>query len=449
MMESTVAPTRLRAAIYARISKDRTGQEAGTTRQIEDCLKLAQDHGLTVVATFKDNDMSAYSGKPRPQFEDMVRRLRNGEFDAIVCYHVNRLYRRTKDLERLVDIIGENPESGIQIHTVKSADLDLSTSSGRMVARITGAIAQGQSEESGERIQRAVLADAIEGKPHGHRAYGYEADGVTICKREADILNEVAQKLLGGASLYAVSKELNQRGDFTVPQRRHFEDGTCTEPQGKPWRPNTLKRVLLKRRNIGQREHLPVIQGETATARKRRTPMVYDAQWAGILDPETYDALVRMFNRGNVKGAGAKGGPVPTHLGSGLYVCGACGHATMNQTTGHGITTSYRCTKRNAPGGKHVSRNAKKFDMFVQDTLCEYLMMHDFVTDMCEAVRGNDAETAALVAEQEKINAFLDALEVDDDADGRAAQALNRIVNAKTQRLQQIRNQLDALDKRS
>ncbi|VII97676.1 Recombinase [Arthrobacter sp. DR-2P] len=33
------------AAIYARISSDQTGEALGVTRQLEDCRKLAADHG--------------------------------------------------------------------------------------------------------------------------------------------------------------------------------------------------------------------------------------------------------------------------------------------------------------------------------------------------------------------------------------------------------------------
>src|SRR4051794_37473104 len=51
--------TRVRAAIYARISQDRSGAQAGVTRQLEDTRKLAADLGWEVVEEFVDNDVSA------------------------------------------------------------------------------------------------------------------------------------------------------------------------------------------------------------------------------------------------------------------------------------------------------------------------------------------------------------------------------------------------------
>lgn len=54
------------AAVYCRISDDRTGQRAGVQRQEEDCRALAESRGWPVADVYVDNDLSAYSGKPRP-----------------------------------------------------------------------------------------------------------------------------------------------------------------------------------------------------------------------------------------------------------------------------------------------------------------------------------------------------------------------------------------------
>ena len=65
-MSSTNTP---RAAIYLRISNDRTGEELGVTRQREDCLAVCKHKGWTPVE-YCDNDISAssFSKKPRPEY---------------------------------------------------------------------------------------------------------------------------------------------------------------------------------------------------------------------------------------------------------------------------------------------------------------------------------------------------------------------------------------------
>jgi len=64
--------TKNTAAVYVRISADPQGERAGVERQRRECEQLAERLGLTVVALFEDNDVSAYSGKPRPEFERLL-----------------------------------------------------------------------------------------------------------------------------------------------------------------------------------------------------------------------------------------------------------------------------------------------------------------------------------------------------------------------------------------
>ena len=89
----------MRVAIYARISADKTGAGLGVERQIEDCEKLAADNGWIVVARHSDNDISAYSGKPRPGYKALLDGIKAGEYDAVIVWHQDRLLRRPRDLE--------------------------------------------------------------------------------------------------------------------------------------------------------------------------------------------------------------------------------------------------------------------------------------------------------------------------------------------------------------
>ncbi|MGH8826740.1 MAG: recombinase family protein [Jiangellaceae bacterium] len=65
--------------VYLRISEDRTGAEAGVERQRQDCLDLCQRmFGICDPVVFVDNDISAYSGKKRPGYLDLLERVRLG-----------------------------------------------------------------------------------------------------------------------------------------------------------------------------------------------------------------------------------------------------------------------------------------------------------------------------------------------------------------------------------
>lgn len=60
--------------------------------------------GWDVVGVYPDNDVSAYSGAPRPQWQDLLADVRAGRVDAVVCWHVDRLTRSRRELEDVIDL---------------------------------------------------------------------------------------------------------------------------------------------------------------------------------------------------------------------------------------------------------------------------------------------------------------------------------------------------------
>ncbi|MEI6404033.1 MAG: recombinase family protein, partial [Actinomycetota bacterium] len=76
--------TKVQAGIYTRISSDPDGTAQGVTRQLEDCRKLAAARGWTVVDEYVDNDVSAYSGKRRPEYERLMTDVTSGRIGAVV-----------------------------------------------------------------------------------------------------------------------------------------------------------------------------------------------------------------------------------------------------------------------------------------------------------------------------------------------------------------------------
>lgn len=80
------------AALYARISQDRTEVEAGIERQLEDCRDIATRNGWDVGETFIDNDASASQPlDARSAFMDLLAEA--DRFGAIVAWRDVRLWR--------------------------------------------------------------------------------------------------------------------------------------------------------------------------------------------------------------------------------------------------------------------------------------------------------------------------------------------------------------------
>ena len=160
------------AAIYCRISKDTQGKALGVQRQRTLCEQLVTDRGWTVGTVYTDNDLSAYSGKKRPEYEQMLKDIEAGQFQALVTYHPDRLHRQTKELEPFIDMV---ESVGLQIATVSGGEVDLTTPSGRAVAKTIGAWAQYESEQKAERLKSQKQESAANGwYQGGRRPYGYE-----------------------------------------------------------------------------------------------------------------------------------------------------------------------------------------------------------------------------------------------------------------------------------
>ena len=92
----------MRTCLYLRISTDKSGYGLGIERQREDCRKLAEQRGWTVVQEIVENNTSATIG-PRPGFEQLLQLMRGRQIDAVVVWHVDRLLRKMTDLERVIE----------------------------------------------------------------------------------------------------------------------------------------------------------------------------------------------------------------------------------------------------------------------------------------------------------------------------------------------------------
>ncbi len=197
-------------ALYARISLDKTGRRLGVERQIEECRELCRRMGWPEPTVYVDNDISAKSGKRRPGFEALLADIESGKVDALVAWHLDRLLRRVLDLERVVSAV-ESQKRVVPAVFAKAGEIDLTTASGRMLARILASVASAEVELKAERIAAQRRQEAMAGKAPSVLGYGYNSDG-SINAEEAAVVREVAERLLNGASIHSIAVDLNERG---------------------------------------------------------------------------------------------------------------------------------------------------------------------------------------------------------------------------------------------
>ena len=307
----------LQAVIYCRISLDRSGKGLGVEQQERDCRALADRLGLHVREVYCDNDVSAsgYSRKSRPEYKRMLRDLEASPAD-IVAMHADRLYRQMGELEHLMAVV---QQLGIGIHTCHAGEIDLNTASGRMTARVVGAVAQGETERMSERRKARKAAQRLAGEYHGGpRPFGFESDGVTVKLDEAERIRQAVMDLLAGRTLYSLVADWNTSGVRTS--------------SGARWAARQLSRVLVRARNAALIEHDEEIIG--------------NAMWPAIISEDELRAVRAVLRNPARK---ISPGPARRHLLSGYLRCGVCGGPMVVSSSG-GVRARavYRCTQGTA-----------------------------------------------------------------------------------------------------
>ena len=82
-----------------------TGTGSGVARQLEDCERLAERRGWQVVERYVDDDVSAWSGKQRPEYERMLddSRARDDRRVAGLCTSTGCTGSR-RELEAFIEL---------------------------------------------------------------------------------------------------------------------------------------------------------------------------------------------------------------------------------------------------------------------------------------------------------------------------------------------------------
>lgn len=361
--------TKKRAVIYARQSLDRSGEGAAVDRQVDAGRRLADGRGWAVTDVITDNDISASTGKRRPGYERLLDMMRAGSVDVVIVWHVDRLTRRLVDLEEVISI---SESTGVRLATV-TGDLDLSTDTGRMLARILASVARGEVERKGTR-QRAANRQRAEGGHVGwtRRPFGYDRDArgaVQVIAEEADALRAAADMVLDGATLAAAVRLLNDKGLTTTGRRvlrdadgqpLRDEDGQVRHGPHLPWNVTSLRRTLLNPRYSGRVVY-------------RGTPIPDAAgQWPVILDAEIQERLTEILRdskRRQQQGTEAK------HLLSGLARCGRPGCGAVMYASPMGPKDArwlvYKCR------ACYLARRADLVDDVVEEVLIDRLSQSD------------------------------------------------------------------------
>lgn len=152
-----------RVALYCRVSTD--GQT--TKNQERELQAVAERHGWSVVAVFKDQGISGTKGKEeRPGLAKLMQAVSRKEFDMVAAWSVDRLGRSLQDLIGLLqDFHAKHID--LYLHT---QGLDTSTPSGRAMYQMLGVFGEFERAIIQERVHAGLARARAEGIQLGRPA---------------------------------------------------------------------------------------------------------------------------------------------------------------------------------------------------------------------------------------------------------------------------------------
>ncbi len=149
-----------RVALYARVSTDKQTCE----NQLNELRSIAERMQYIIVDEFIDEGISGATSS-RPALDALMKSATQRRFDMVMCWSIDRLGR---SLQNLIEILNELQSLKVDLFFMQQG-LDTSTSAGRMMFSIFGALAEFERNLIRERViagqQRAISQGVKMGRP--------------------------------------------------------------------------------------------------------------------------------------------------------------------------------------------------------------------------------------------------------------------------------------------
>jgi DNA invertase Pin-like site-specific DNA recombinase len=374
------------AAVYTRQSEGRENQsEASTEDQRDRSEDRARTLGATSITKYDEElGTSAYGGKARPVFEQMLTDCRAGRINMIVVYYISR-FSRVDPLDA-IPVVSELLNLGVTIVSVNEGQfrkgnlMDLI----HLIMRLDAAHQESRNKSVAVTGAKK-MARELGGYTGGKAPYGFKLEPHTVTREngrpiviqklaieesEAAVIRQITAEIVAqrpgeggwfgsdGASVTGIAAKLDAQG---IPTRGQTVGKKFSESR---WAAQMLRRVLKDPRTAGygaepqystRKDGKP---GTTVTGYKLvRDPdtMMPVMMHPEIIPPEQWHAVQAWLETRTRTGERIdRGQSLVTGLGMAFCECGAS-VKTHGMKSRHGTQyQQYRCSRVHPEPGKHA-----------------------------------------------------------------------------------------------
>ena len=231
-----------KAVIYARFSSENQRDDS-IEIQTRECKALIDREGWELTQVYADYAMTGTNDE-RPGFQNCLSDGLAGKYDILVIYKGDRLARNVAIAQ---DFKNQLFRAGKRIVSVREGELTDSPD-GFLIGGIGDLFAEYYSRNLSVLVRGGIEQNARKCKASGQRYYGYDVDKedhFVVNPAEAEIVKEMYESYIQGASYQVLAETLNQRG--------------IKAKTGKRWNVKTVETVVSQKRYTGEYSYAGVV----------------------------------------------------------------------------------------------------------------------------------------------------------------------------------------------
>ena len=324
-------------------------------------FRNSQDRGWGKLIDFYVDDGYSAKDTKRPQYQRMMRDIRQGKVDLILVADLSRLSRNIADF---CDLLKDLEKFKAKFLSIKE-QFDSSTPAGEMMLFNMINLAQFERKQTSERVSLNFNDRAQKGlKNGGAYVLGYDPNPENpgrplVNEDEAVWVRKAFHIYLEKGSTRATVEELNRLG---IPRKRSSRKNNRFVNE-QVWTYSAIKHVLRNRAYIGERTiNLEFKDEDPKTLKSYQRYQVLKAAWEPIVDTKVFNSVqlllddAKQLHREKLDKAEQR-----VFLLSGVIRCGECGMALIGQSA-HGKLSIHRYYNHKESGsGKPVTCSVRRY----------------------------------------------------------------------------------------
>ncbi len=225
-------------AIYCRVSTD---EQAEFGYSIDEQKRLLEEwckaNDYIIYKCYSDRGISGKNIKDRPALKELLSDAKEGKFDMVISWKINRVSRKLEDVLKIVNLLEKNDIT----FKSYSEPFETDTPAGRMQFQMMALIGEFERGTIAQNVKMGMIAKAKSGNWCGGRVLGYDLvpnnspeeekrgkNKLEINEKEAEIVRFIFNEYSKGKGYKAITNKMNKLG-YKTKKGNNFSVGSIRD----------------------------------------------------------------------------------------------------------------------------------------------------------------------------------------------------------------------------